>query len=192
MKNLEQLLSRFDPTTGQIAGALSTRRYLSDLRGCFFDVAAYESALRAGNPLLYSVSSVEFGRGDGDLHYGLGRIMVGRVGTEYYMTKGHFHSWRQAAELYIGLAGEGIMLLEEEVSGTSQIVPLRPYETVYVPGHTAHRTINIGAVPLAYLGVYPAKAGHDYGAIAQRNFRKVLIDRSGKPVLMDRSELVPS
>jgi glucose-6-phosphate isomerase, archaeal len=190
MKSLEQLLSRFDPATGQISGAPATYRYLSDLRGCFFDSAAYELALEAGNPLLYSVASVEPGSGDGDLHYGLGRIMPGRVGTEYYMTKGHFHAWRQAAELYIGLAGEGIMLLEEESSAASQIVPLRPHQMVYVPGHTAHRTINIGAVPLAYLGVYPAGAGHDYGAITQRNFHKVLIDRNGKPVLLDRSELV--
>ena len=31
--------------------------------------------------------------------------------------------------------------------------------------------MNTGNVPLTYLGVYPAKAGHDYAAIAGRNFR---------------------
>ena len=192
MKSLDQLLSKFDPDIGQIAGAPTTRRYLSDLAGCFLDTAAYESALLAGNPLVYSVACVEFGDGDGDLHYGLGKIMPGRVGSEYYLTKGHFHSWRKAAELYIGLTGEGVMLLEEEVSGATQLVPLRPYQIVYVPGHTAHRTINVGSVPLTYLGVYPAKAGHDYHTIAQHNFRKVLIDRNGKPVVLDRSELARS
>jgi len=182
-------MSKFDPATGEIAGATASHRHLSDLRGCFFNSAAYDAALGAGNPLVYSVSSVEPASGDGDLHFGLGRIMPGRVGSEYYMTKGHFHAWREAAELYIGLAGEGIMLLEEENSAVSQMVPLRPNQTVYVPGHTAHRTINIGAVPLTYLGIYPAKAGHDYGAIAQRNFCKVMIDRKGEPVLLDRAEL---
>lgn len=190
MKSLEQLLSRFDPATGEIAGVPATHRYLSDLVGCFCDTAAYDSALAAGNPLLYSVSFVEGGSGGGDLHFGLGLIMPGRVGSEYYMTKGHFHAWREAAELYIGLAGEGVMLLEDENSGTSLLVPLLPNQTVYVPRHTAHRTINTGTQPLSYLGIYSAVAGHDYGSIARRNFHKVLVERNGRPVLLDRSELM--
>jgi glucose-6-phosphate isomerase len=190
MKSLDQLLSRFDPATGEIAGQPTSHRHLSDLRGSFYDTAAYESAMQVGNPLVYTLASVELGNSDGDLHYGLARIMPGRVGDEYYLTKGHFHAWRNAAEFYLGLSGEGMMLLEEEFSGESQSVPLRPYQTVYVPGRTAHRTINVGSVPLTYLGVYPAKAGHDYGTIAQRNFRKVLVERDGKPVLLDRAELL--
>jgi hypothetical protein len=35
--------------------------------------------------------------------------------------------------------------------------------------------------------VYPARAGHDYGSVAARNFRKVLLDRDGKPQLLDRA-----
>jgi glucose-6-phosphate isomerase len=191
VKSIDQLLSRFDPVTGEVAGAPMTRRHLGDLRGSFFDAASYEAALRAGNPVLYTVASVEPGHGDGDLHYALARIMPGRIGPEYYMTKGHFHAWRAAAEIYIALTGEGMMLLEDESSSTSYALPLSVNEPVYVPGHTAHRTINVGSVPLAYLGVYPAKAGHDYGAIAQRNFSKVVIERHGKPVLVDRVELTP-
>ena len=71
-------------------------------------------------------------------------------------------------------------------------MPLRPNQAVYVPGHTAHRTINTGGIPLIYLGVYSANAGHDYDAIARRNFRKVLIERDGKPVLLERTEFLPS
>ena len=71
--------------------------------------------------------------------------------------------------MYFGLSGEGVMLLEDEASGEYRMVPLRPNEAVFVPGHTAHRTINTGRVPLTYLGVYPARAGHDYDAIARRN-----------------------
>jgi glucose-6-phosphate isomerase len=189
MKSIDQLLARFNPHTGEIAGKPTTTRHLSDLRGCFYDNQAYESALQAGDPLLYTVASVEPGQGEGDLHLGVGRIMPGRVGSEYYMTKGHLHTWREAAEIYIGLSGDGMMLLEDQTSGESVIVSLRPNEMVYVPGHTAHRTINIGTAPLVYLGVYSAKAGHDYTATAQRNFRKILIDRDGKPVLMDRAQL---
>ena len=78
------------------------------------------------------------------------------------------------------------MLLEDEAGVESAMMPLQPNGVVYVPGHTAHRTINTGRTPLTYLGVYPARAGHDYGAIATRNFRRVVVERDGKPTLVER------
>ena len=110
----------------------------------------------------------------------------GRIGNEYFLTKGHLHSWREAAEIYIGLTGEGMMLLEDEASGDSRMAPLTANQVVYVPGRTAHRTVNTGTVPLTYIGVYPAAAGHDYGAIAERNFRCVVVERNGAPALVER------
>jgi glucose-6-phosphate isomerase len=189
MLDSAQILSSFDPLTGMIRGAPAVERHLSDLRGCFHDAAAYEEALSFGNPLLYRVTAFEPAKGEGDLHYGAAIVMPGRVGEEYFMTKGHLHAWREAAEFYIGLSGEGVMLLEDETSGESRLAPLRPNSVVYVPGKTAHRTMNTGRVPLTYLGVYPAKAGHDYAAIAGRNFRCVVIERGGQPALIERSSL---
>ncbi len=188
MMNIEQLMSRFDPVTGRIDGAKMVERRLADLRGCFADSAAFDAALSKDNPLIYSVGAIEPGTGEGDLHYGVGLIMPGRIGGEYFMTKGHLHAWRPAAEFYFGLSGEGVMLLEDESSGESRIVPLVPNGAVYVPGHTAHRTMNTGNVPLTYIGVYPARAGHDYAAIAQRNFSCVVVERDGKPAMIRREE----
>jgi glucose-6-phosphate isomerase len=182
------LLSKFNPSTGEIEGVATTKRFLSDLKGCFADEAAYAAALRQGNPLVYTVAAVEPGAGEGDLHCGLGVIYAGQIGDEYYLTKGHLHSWRPAAEFYIGLRGEGVMLLEDEATGASRLEPLRPNVAVYVPGHTAHRTMNTGAEPLVYLGVYPARAGHDYGAIAERNFRCVVVNRGGQPTMLPRHQ----
>jgi glucose-6-phosphate isomerase len=34
----------------------------------------------------------------------LGVLMPGKVGAEYFMTKGHIHAWRPAAEVYLGSA----------------------------------------------------------------------------------------
>ena len=189
MLNAEQLLSQFNPATGEIPGALAIRRHLLDLRGCFADMAAFESAVAAGNPLLYSVATVEPGSGAGDLHYGVVLLMPGKIGGEYYLTRGHLHSWREAAELYLGLTGEGVMLLEDVPSGECRLLPLRPNGAIYVPGHTAHRTINTGSAPLTYLGVYPAKAGHDYDAIARKNFRCVVVERDGRPAMLERKNL---
>jgi glucose-6-phosphate isomerase len=189
MLDIQHLLSRFDPATGVIPGAPATRRHLSDLNGCFSDTPAYEAALASGNPLVYSVATVAPAGGDGDLHYGVGLIMPGKIGREYFMTKGHLHSWRPAAEFYFGLSGDGVMLLQDERTGESRLLPLRPHHAVYVPGHTAHRTMNTGPAPLIYLGIYPAKAGHDYNAIARKNFRCLVIEREGQPALIERDSI---
>lgn len=183
---IEQL-AHFNPLTGRISDASIAERRLSDMRGFFADEAAYETALAKNNTVLYTLSSVEPARGGGQLHYGLGMIMPGRIGTEYYMTKGHYHAWRPAAEVYIGLSGSGMMLLEHETTGASRLLPFTPDSVIYVPGFTAHRTLNTGDVPLSYLGIYPADAGHDYGAIAERNFKKVVVAVDGQPTLMDRT-----
>jgi glucose-6-phosphate isomerase len=192
MYQIEKILARFNPATGEISGATPVKRHLSDLRGCFADAAEFEAALAKSNPLIYTVTSFEPGSNDGDLHCGIGLIMPGLVGNEYFMTKGHLHSWREAAEFYIGLSGEGMMLLEDEGTGQSRMAPLRPNHVVYVPGKTAHRTMNTGAAPLTYLGVYPAKAGHDYSTIAAGNFRDVVVQRDGRPVLVSRANLFPA
>ena len=183
---MNALESHLDLSAGRIVGQPVVQRRLSDLRGAFDDPGAYEAALAQRDPLVYSVSSVEPGQGAGDLHYGLGLIMPGQVGGEYFLTKGHIHHWRDAAEVYIGLGGEGMMLLEDEASGESRALRLAVGSVVYVPPRTFHRTANTGAAPLTYLGVYPAQAGHDYGALAERNFRQVVVAVDGAPVVMVR------
>jgi len=176
------------PETGKVEGATSRPSHLDGLAGKFVDDLAYRQALQNGNPLIYSVSSVEPAHGDGQLHYGIGKLMPGKIGCEYYFTFGHFHAHRPAAEIYIGLSGEGLMLLQYEITGDTQVQPLKSNTVVYVPGHTAHRTINTGAKPLLYLGVYPAQAGHDYGIIAKKNFNKVVLDIDRQPVVLGRQE----
>ncbi len=180
------LTSTLEIAAGKITGAGVVRRHLSDLRGTFVDGAAYQQALKQGDPLLYTVSAVEPGKGEGDLHYALGRLMPGRIGREYYMTKGHYHGWRPAAEVYVGLGGEGLMLLQNE-NGENRLLPFKPETIVYVPGNTAHRTINTGGEPLVYLGIYAAAAGHDYATLAQSNFAKIIVEQNGVPVMIDRA-----
>jgi len=187
--NIHHLLSQFDPDTGTIGDAPVTRRYLSDLRGSFNDQMLYDTALAGGDRLVYTVAAIEPAMGEGDLHYGLGVIFPGKIGDEYHLTKGHLHAWRPAAEFYIGLKGSGMILLEDEHTGESRMVPLTPNGVVYVPGNTAHRTMNVGDEPLVYLGVYPARAGHDYGSIATKNFRYVVVQRDGVPTMIERSDL---
>lgn len=185
---IEQAVAgRFDLECGRIAGAPLLRRTLKDLAGCFADPAAYRRELAKEDPLVYTVSSVEPADGDGALHYGLGVLQPGRVGDEYYLTRGHLHAWRDAGEVYVGLRGTGFLLLEEEDSGASGLLLLEAGGVVYVPGRTAHRTVNTGSEPLVYLGVYPARAGHDYAPIARRNFRHCVVAGLDGPRWIERA-----
>jgi glucose-6-phosphate isomerase len=183
----ENVFARLNVEEGTIEGAPLTMRRLGDLKECFADQEAYAAALADGDPVLYTVASVEPANGDGQMHYGLGKLMPGKVGDEYYLTKGHLHSWRPAAEVYIGLSGDGRMLLEDENTGETRMEVLAKDTIVYVPGHTAHRTVNVGTEPLVYIGVYPAAAGHDYAPIAKKNFKMQLVDKAGIPTLIERT-----
>ncbi len=180
---------QFDPMTGDIAGRAPTSRRLSDLSASFADQQAC-SRLLAENPVIYRVTQVEEHIGEGQIHYGIGILMPGKVGREYFMTKGHLHEWRPAAEVYIGLRGRGMMVLEDERTGECYAVPLEANSTVYVPGYAAHRTVNVGDEPLVYWGVLSSDAGHDYGTVGVRNFSKVLVEREGQPVLMPRADFL--
>jgi glucose-6-phosphate isomerase, archaeal len=185
---LTDTLRHFDRNTGLLEGQPRLERRLSDLEGIYSDAQAYQKTLALGNPVVYSVSSLEPGHGAGDLHYGLGVIQPGRVGQEFFMTKGHLHEWREAAEVYIGLSGAGLMLLEHESGRELRAVPFGANSIVYVPGFTAHRTVNVGTEPLKYIGVYPARAGHDYGAIRERNFAQVVIAAPDGYRVLERSQ----
>jgi glucose-6-phosphate isomerase len=179
-------VSGFDSLNGLIKGAPVIERRLSDLCGYFADKQAYAAALALGDPRLYTVANVEPAQGDGALHCSITRMLPGRVGDEYYFTKGHYHAWRAAAEYYVGLSGQGLILLEDERTGECWQLPLTPHGAAYIPGYAAHRTVNVGDEPLVFLGIYPAQAGHDYGAIVERNFRHVVVEVGGRPVQMER------
>jgi glucose-6-phosphate isomerase, archaeal len=178
---------RFDSHTAALEGQPENKRRLSTLADCFADEAAYRAAVAAGDPVLYATSGVETASGDGQLHYVIGMIEPGKIGDEYYMTKGHLHAWRPAAEVYIGLSGEGVMLLQDEETGECIALPLAAERVVYVPGHTAHRTINTGSEPLVYWGVLSSAAGHDYGSVADRNFALVVVEVDGTVQVMERA-----
>ncbi len=175
---------------GLIEGKQASQRWLSQLKDVFASPAAYEKVMQSGDQLVYSVDTFEPAAGEGQLHYGYGVLMPGKVGDEYFFTRGHLHAFREAAEVYICLHGNGFMLLEDEHSEECRAVEMSPESAVYVPGYTAHRTVNTGNEPLVYWGVYPFNAGHDYQTIQQRNFKKVVVCIDQKPIVMDRSEFL--
>ena len=182
------MLNQMNFDLSRIASAPTSVRRLLDMDGYFIDQDSFTNMAR-DNPIIYTLASVEFAQGEGQLHYGLGTLMPGKIGAEFFFTRGHLHSWRPAAEIYLGLSGDGYLLLEHE-NGQCEFLELLPGLIVYVPGFTAHRTINTGTTPLTYLGVYPAQAGHDYATIKSTNFKHVVVEVDGQPRMIERQEYI--
>lgn len=90
-------------------------RTLGDLRGIFADVDAFSRMPQ--NILAYEVSSFlpEQEGTPGGLYFGITYLHPGKVGNEYFMTKGHFHANIDRAEFYWGLEGEGMLILMDQL-----------------------------------------------------------------------------
>jgi glucose-6-phosphate isomerase len=158
-------------------------RRLSDMRGMYQDAAATEAVLARGDPLIYEVYAVDVPEKAGQLLHSLTVLQPGRVGDEYYMTKGHFHVVMDTAEVYLGLEGEGYLLMQTE-DGDIQALKMQRGTIAYVPPDWAHRTVNTGQGPFVFFAVWPAHAGHDYGTIEEAGFRRLVVERDGQPVLI--------
>jgi glucose-6-phosphate isomerase, archaeal len=169
------------PQDGALRG--SSGRYektLEDLAGVYRDRAAYEKRLADsdGAPV-YWVENSQTEEGPGGLITGISVLEPGRVGDEFYMTRGHLHVKADRAELYVGLIGHGVMLLET-LDGESQAIEVRPGEAVYVPGYWVHRSVNVGDERFATLFSFAADAGQDYEIIARAGgMKQLVVERDG-------------
>ena len=172
-----------DLETGVIPGAKKLVRRLSSLKGYFLDEEAYTELLK-DDPVVYEVYAVEQEEKDGDLNFATTVLYPGKVGKEFFFTKGHFHSKADRAEIYYGIKGKGGMLLQTP-EGKAEWIPMGPGTVVYVPPYWAHRTVNTGDEPFIFLAVYPADAGHDYGSIAEKGFSKLVIEENGEIKVVD-------
>jgi glucose-6-phosphate isomerase, archaeal len=159
-------------------------RRLSSMAGYYLDEAAFTAMLERDDPVLYEVYGIERPAVNGELSSGITRLRVGKVGQEYFMTKGHFHAILETGEVYYALQGAGMMVMETP-EGECSVEPFAAGQVVYVPPRWAHRTINTGTEDLLFFWVFPADAGHDYGTIAERGFRKLVIATEEGPTIIE-------
>lgn len=119
------------------------------------------------------------------LFFGITYIHPGKVGEEYFMTKGHFHAQRDRAEFYHCIEGEGLLLFMDE-SRKTWAEKMRPGSLHYIPGYTAHRTVNTGSQTLVFSAFWPSDAGHDYQSISKDGFASLVVEKDGQPTLQPR------
>ena len=187
MSNIKPFVLDFDLASGfcKSGKVKPIQRRVSNMASQFADEAAARALVENGDPLLYEFYGLDLPEDDpGVLQFGTTILYPGKVGQEYYMTKGHFHTILDTCEIYYCLKGHGAMLMETP-EGDVDFKELRPGEALYVPGRWAHRSINLGDEPLVMFFVYRADAGHDYGTIEERGYRKLVVEQDGKPTLVD-------
>ena len=173
----------FDLKDGFSKTAETTKRHLSQMKDMFCDRKAAEDILEKEDPLVYEFYELGCPERQGDLAFGTTILYPGKVGREYYFTKGHFHTILETAEVYYTLQGEGYMVMENP-EGDCIEMPLSQGKAVYVPRRYAHRTVNTGSSPLVLFYTFAADAGHDYGTIETKGYHRLIVEQDGKPAVV--------
>lgn len=180
MTKVEPFTTLLDLVSGRIDPELDvTERRLSDMAGMYVDTGDVH-----GDPLIYRVYGIPVPPTTGNVLSSTTVIEPGTIGREYFMTKGHFHEIRDRAEIYVGLAGEGRLVLATE-AGQHAVEPMRRGTVNYVPGGWAHRSVNVSDSPLVFFAAYVGDAGHDYATIEAEGFPILVVKGFRGPELLE-------
>jgi len=183
-EKLEPFLLNFDRETGLLKPYKTQNlARLSDLKEFYYDKEIVQEMLSRGDdPLIYEAywftqrPSAEF------FNVGSTIIHPGKVGDEYFHTKGHFHVKEMTSEVYITLKGRGIFMMQTR-EGRVKYLDLEPNTAVYVYPWWAHRVVNTGKEKLVTLFICPADAGADHCRGSQA-FRKLVVEKDEKPKII--------
>jgi glucose-6-phosphate isomerase, archaeal len=164
-------------------GITSSEKHIRQLKGLFDDQTALE--LMDPDAIVYQVQAhlPVSEKTPGGLFFGTTTIHPGRVGDEYYMTRGHFHSRSDRGEYYWCVSGTGMLILMNTRRITWAEKMLRG-SLHYIGKNIAHRVANTGTTPLIFGACWPADAGHNYDTIEREGFSARLKERNGIPCLV--------
>ena len=173
-----------DLANGNISGDVSESvRKLKDLKGIFADEAAFAAMDPETVAYRVQMHDAEKNGVEGGLLFGTSYVMPGKVGDEYFMTKGHYHAKRDTAEYYFCISGKGALILMRE-DGTCWMEEMERGTLHYIEKSVAHRLANTGDEVLAVGCIWGSDIGHDYETIAKYGFTKRLKEVDGKPQLV--------
>ncbi len=176
----------FNGSTGSLKGENTSKtiRKLDDIKNIFKDKEAIKNMDLS--QIAYEVemhSAVKEGT-KGGLFFGTSYLYPGKVGDEYFMTKGHFHSQIDTAEYYWCIKGKGALILMDE-DGKCSVQEVKEGSLHYIPGKIAHRLANTGDEILVVGACWPSDAGHDYGSIEKSGFNGRLVDVNSVPTFVE-------
>jgi glucose-6-phosphate isomerase len=149
------------------------QRRLSDMSGAYVEGCS-------GEEMVYEVFNVDVPETNSELQTCMTRLNSGKVGNEYFMTKGHFHEVQDRSEIYLTTSGQGRLVMATE-DGQHVVEEMRPGSMNYIPGGWSHRSVNVGDEPLVFFAAYVGDAGHDYGTIEERGFPVLVVEGPSGP-----------
>ncbi len=182
--SIQAPLQSLKPESWHLQGEviIESEKRIKNLTGVFAD----EASLQLLNPdmLVYNVQAflpVKEGT-PGGLYFGTTVIQPGKVGNEYFMTRGHFHANADRTEYYWGVQGEGMLILMDK-NRKCWAEKMFPGSLHFIGGHIAHRVANTGTNPLIFGASWPSDAGHNYEEIDKNGFSARLLEIDGNPAL---------
>lgn len=157
------------------------KKSYDDLFGLYADADAFDAMMkdRAGKVAYEVTQYIPEGAARGDMIFGLTRMEPGKVGNEYFLTRGHIHAKANRPEVYYGQKGTGLMVLESP-TGEVRVCEVGPQTICYVPPFWIHRSVNVGSDDFVMHFSYPADSGQDYGIIERSGGMRVRIVDDGK------------
>ncbi|RTZ20137.1 glucose-6-phosphate isomerase [Vibrio penaeicida] len=181
MSLMDPVSCEIDVLSGSLAG--TSRHYekrFDDLNGLYLDTDAFEALNKEmGEEVVYEVTDYHPGNRVQDMIFGVTKMRPGKVGSEYFMTRGHIHAIADRPEVYIGKKGNGLMLLESP-EGETKVVEITPNTVCYVPPFWIHRSVNTGDEEFVMFFCYPGDSGQDYGIIKRSGGMRYRVLAEGK------------
>jgi glucose-6-phosphate isomerase len=169
------------------AGVVETVRRVRDLAGVFRDEPA--RAALDQETIFYRVQAWEpQPEGTpGAVCLATTFLEPGRVGDEYFLTRGHFHANEDCPEMEVVIAGRGALILMDR-DRVTRIEELRPGSVHHVPPGMAHRVANVGSETLVFVSYWASETGHDYQTIREQGFSARVRAVDGQPALIPEPE----
>jgi glucose-6-phosphate isomerase len=162
---------------------------LSDMAGRYADQRAERALLNSSDPLIYRADEILAPETPGELHTSVTVVFPGKVGDEYFMSKGHYQVDLASTKVYLAITGTGFLLMQS-ARGDTMEVAMTPGTIAYCAAGWAQRTVNVGTDPFAYFKYWPASGGHDYERILEEGgFLKRVVERDGRPQVVLASEI---
>jgi glucose-6-phosphate isomerase, archaeal len=147
-----------------------TIRRLKDMKNRFLNSKKVAEILKKRNPIIYTVYRKENKEDKGIMS--LTVINSGRIGKEFFMTKGHKHK-KKSPEEYILVKGKGILLLQKHICKAKELVKNKK---VKISGKEGHRLVNIGNKNLEVITIESKKEEKDYNI----KFKKSILKEENK------------
>ena len=180
MQRIDPILADLKIITGNFPQATGHySKTFDELEGMYENEQEFQKMLlKWRNRVVYEVWEHRSSENKGDLVFGTSVMKPGRVGDEFFLTRGHQHKKAYCSETYFCLRGKGVILMESP-EGEVKALKLEKGQLVYVPPFWFHRSVNIGDSELITLFTYNSDAGQNYEILKKRRgMRKRVVQKN--------------